>query len=152
MDKRFNLQATVIFLILSAIFIAQAGFAQPSDSLIITVKVIDSAPQGTIAINNGNPYTKSSSVTLNLSASDAESEVTQMQFSNDNQRWSEPETYAATKTWVLASDEGVKTVYVKFKDAAGNWSFVFSNTIILDTAPPQISITSPLDNAVIRPR
>ena len=57
----------------------------------------------------------------------------QMQFSNDNFTWSDPENYATTKNWTLSSGDGTKTVYVKFKDAAGNWSDVFSDTIILNS-------------------
>lgn len=36
--------------------------------------------------------------------------------------------------------DGPKTVYVKFKDAAGNWSIAYSATIILDTTPPALPI------------
>ena len=111
-------------------------------------------PTGTIAINNGNPYTNSSTVTLILSATDTESGMgasSQMQFSNDGITWLSPESYAAAKTWTLTAGEGQKTVYVKYKDAAGNWSGTFSSSIILDTTAPSISlnpITSPTNQDV----
>ena len=46
--------------------------------------------------------------------------VAKMQFSNDNTTWSGWETYATTKSWTLASGDGLKTVYAQFKDVAGN--------------------------------
>jgi len=112
-------------------------------------------PTGTIKINNDSQYTKSTSVTLKLSAVDSGSGMgsgAQMQFSNDNITWSTPEAYATTKTWTLVSGEGQKTVYVKYKDVAGNWSQGFSDTIILDITPPAISINpvlSPTNQNVI---
>jgi hypothetical protein len=108
-------------------------------------------PAGTIKINNCVPYTNSASVILTLSAQDnaGGSGLSQMQFSNNNVTWATPEAYATTKKWALAAGEGTKTVYVKFKDASGNWSAPYSATIVFDTTPPQINITSPSDNQVI---
>jgi len=44
-----------------------------------------------------------------------------------------------TKSWTLASGAGIKTVYVQFKDAAGNWSASVTDTIVLDITAPTIS-------------
>jgi len=57
-----------------------------------------------------------------------------VKFSNDvdnESNYSTPEPYSATKTWTLSSGDGTKTVYVKFKDAAENWSTAYSDTINL---------------------
>ena len=43
-----------------------------------------------------------------------------MRFSNDNATWSEWEAVDTTKAWTLTEDDGVKTVYVEFLDAADN--------------------------------
>lgn len=110
------------------------------------------APTGTIKINNNAPYTNSTIVTLNLSAADTGSGMgtgAQMQFSNDKTTWSTSEAYATTKSWTLTSGDGTKTVYVKFKDVAGNWSTPVSDTIILDTTKPAITITTPQDGTII---
>lgn len=90
-------------------------------------------PTGTIIINRGNMYTKFISVTLTLSARDDTkgSGLSRMRFSNDNVNWSSPQSYSTTKRWMLLSGEGIKTVYVKFSDRAGNWSNVYSDTITL---------------------
>ncbi|MDP3730854.1 MAG: glucoamylase family protein, partial [Candidatus Omnitrophota bacterium] len=100
----------------------------------------NTSPVGTIIINSGNQYTSSIAATLTLSATDSGGTVSQMRFSNNNSTWSVAETYAATKNWTLTTGAGTKTVYVKFRDAAGNWSGVYSDTIILDTGLPTGSI------------
>jgi hypothetical protein len=108
-------------------------------------------PTGTIRINNAAAYANSPSVILSLSAQDNSggSGLSQMQFSNDNTIWMTPESYAVTKSWTLTSGDGVKTVYVKFKDAAGNWSTAYSASIILDTTPPQLDIAQPTENQIV---
>lgn len=93
-------------------------------------------PTGSLQINSGAKYTAATSVTLNLSAQDTGSGLSQMQFSNDNSSWSAPEIFAASRSWGITASNGTKTVYVKFKDVAGNWSGSFSNTIVLDTTAP----------------
>ena len=104
-----------------------------------TTQADTTPPSGTITINAGATHTTSASVTLTLSATDNSGTVSQMQFSNDNTTYAAPEAYAATKAWTLTAGDGTKTVYVKFKDAAGNWSAPVNDTIQLDTAPPTIS-------------
>lgn len=99
-------------------------------------------PTGTVTINGGAPSTGTTSVTLTLSATDAEGPVTKMKFSNDNITWSSPQPYQTTKSWTLTSGDGTKTVYVDFKDGAsanGNWMTTPATaSIILDGATPSI--------------
>ncbi len=105
-----------------------------------------------VSIKSGNAFTNSRSVILNLSASDSPSSgVSQMMISNSSSfKDSSWEEYAASKSWTLSSGEGEKIVYVKFKDGAGNMSEVFSDVIILDTAPPSASITAPSSGTSVR--
>jgi len=106
-------------------------------------------PNGSIKINNNVPYTNSSNVMLQLSANDNLGSILQMKFSNDNINWSADEAYANSKNWTLSNGDGKKTVYVKYKDSAGNWSNSISGQIILDTTLPQVQITLPLQNTAI---
>ena len=62
--------------------------------------------------------------------------LSQMQFSNDNSTWSEPENYATSKSWVLTSGNGLKTVYAKFKDVANNW--LSSTSVMTDESGSQV--------------
>jgi hypothetical protein len=107
-----------------------------------TLTLDGTPPTGSIKINNGASYTNSAQVTLNLSAQDNArgSGLSQMCFSNDSNLWFEPESYVDTKSWILSVRDGAKTIYVKYSDRAGNWSQVYSASIILDTAAPTGSI------------
>ncbi|MCX6345239.1 MAG: right-handed parallel beta-helix repeat-containing protein [Armatimonadetes bacterium] len=91
------------------------------------------APAGTIQINEGNDYTDITDVELQLTALDAESGVVEMRFSNDEQTWSEWEPYSSSASWALTDEDGLKTVYVEYRDFAGNVSPSASDTISLDT-------------------
>ena len=106
-----------------------------SDSIILETVV----PTGSVSVNEGATYASTGAVMLTLVADDDTSGIAQMQFSNDGSNWSSWETYATTKSWTLASGDGTKTVYVRYKDNAGNTA-VFSDTIILDTTPPSAAV------------
>ena len=120
------------------------AFSNVTTNHTISANFADTTPPtGAISINNGSAYTNTQNVTLTLSASDSGTGVSQMQFSNDGLTWSVPESFASMKTWILGSGDGVKTVFVKYKDNAGNWSAANTSTITLDTTPPAVTITQP---------
>jgi hypothetical protein len=89
-----------------------------------TVTVDTTKPSGTLLINNGATSTASRTVTLKVRATDPApaSGVAQMRFSNNGTTWSGWGAYATSKSWTLASGAGTKTVYVQYKDRAGNIS------------------------------
>jgi len=77
-------------------------------------------------INGGASRVRTQSVTLTLSARDPApaSGVAQMRLANSETAlpgtaW---RTYATNAAWTLSSGTGTKTVYVQFRDAAGNVS------------------------------
>jgi hypothetical protein len=106
------------------------------------MKLDKTAPTGSLAINNGEAYTTSASVTLTLTAADATSGVYQVRYSNDGTWDTEPwETPSPSKTWTLTSTDGTNTVYYQIKDNAGLTSTIYSDTITLDTTPPTGIIT-----------
>ena len=92
-----------------------------------------------VSINNGAAVTSSTTVNLQLSAVDPAG-VSTMQFSNDGTTWSSEEAYAATKSWIMNPGDGVKTVYVQFRDASlpapGFQYPPVTANIKLDTTPP----------------
>jgi hypothetical protein len=103
-----------------------AGNASPEYSASILLDA--SAPYGTIVINGGAAETTSTAATVTLSAADANG-VVSMQFSHDNATWYSWEPFAETRQVTLSGGPGEKTLFVKFKDAAGNISGAYSATI-----------------------
>jgi hypothetical protein len=70
-------------------------------------------------INWGASLTEVSSVTLSLNASDPDG-VAQMCISNTPESCTAWEDYKTQKAWGLSGADGMNTVYVWFRDAAGN--------------------------------
>ena len=103
--------------------------SEKSTEVSANIPVPDSTPPtGSILIAGGDSTTSARSVTLTLSATDA-SGVASMKISNDGTTWSDECTFSTSQAWVLTTGDGLKTVYAMFKDTAGNWSNVVSDTI-----------------------
>lgn len=97
-------------------------------------------PQGTVTINTGAAYTDSVQVTLTLSATDdGGSGLADMAFSTDGVNWCDSEPYTTSTAFELPDGDGNKTVYVQFRDGAGNVSAAASASIVLDTTAPVAS-------------
>ncbi|MEJ2249205.1 MAG: hypothetical protein P8Y97_06035, partial [Candidatus Lokiarchaeota archaeon] len=97
-------------------------------------------PTGSIMINNGDVWTNSTNVILNLTYSDVTSGISEVRYSNDGITWSSWEAGSPTKTWTLSAGDGSsKEVYYKIKDNAGRIS-QYTDTIGLDTIDPIGSI------------
>jgi fibronectin type 3 domain-containing protein len=109
--------------------------------MLTHVKLDNSAPTGSIQINEGARFTTSTSVKLTLTAVDSISGVYEVRFSNDGawdtERW---ETPSHSRVWSLTSGDGIQTVYYQIRDKAGLFSPTFSDTVTLDTIAPQGSI------------
>jgi len=114
------------------------------------IKLDKTPPTGSIKINNDASYATSTSMTLTLNASDATSGVDQIRYSNDGVWDTEPwETYSLTKAWTLTVGDGTKKVYFQIKDNSGLMSITYSDTIILDTTFPSVSISSPTEGQTV---
>lgn len=89
-------------------------------------------PTGSVVINGGAPVTVDPVVTLTLSASDAGG-VDSMRVRNEGGSWSAWMPYKTSMSWTLPEPKGrVKTVYVQYRDAAGNVSQEYSDSIVWD--------------------
>lgn len=97
---------------------------------------------GSVSIAGGAAVTSSLNVALSLGAIDNVL-VTQMMISNDaNFTGASWEAYAVSKaSWTLTSGDGVKMVYAKFKDNAGNVSATASDTITVSGSGTVASAT-----------
>lgn len=100
------------------------------------------APTGTVSISAAASYTKSTTVDVQVLASDDQSAVVAMSFSNDGTTFSNWEDYQSSRSaWNMTAiggndAEGTKTVYARFRDAAGNISTAVTDTIEYDRQPP----------------
>jgi uncharacterized membrane protein YfcA len=122
------------------VFVARNDQGVASSETHVSITRDTQAPAGSIAINQGAQVTHTPEVSLNLSAHDALSLVSGMDFSTDNSNWSSPEPFALTRPITLGGEDGPKTVYVRYYDQAGNRSNPFSATIQLETVPNEPSL------------
>ena len=112
-----------------------------SDSIVLDTAAPTS---GSVSINSGATHTNNTSVTLTLSATGA----SEMMISEDADfTGASYESYATSKSFTLSSGDGIKTVYVRYKDEAGNETTVtISDSITLDMTSPTVVITSTEDD------
>jgi hypothetical protein len=111
-------------------------------SLSTTVHPVSDRPVGSVVVNGGATYTKSTGVTLAVGVPTAMT-VTGMRIANDaapTGAWQAPTTSLA---WTLPTKNGAHTVQVQFRDAEGNTSAVAVATITLDTIAPAVTVTTP---------
>ncbi|MBU1890555.1 Ig-like domain-containing protein, partial [Patescibacteria group bacterium] len=87
-----------------------------------------------VEIDNGNIYTTDHNVTVTILGTDTLSEVTEMIISeNPNFTGSEWEDFSTTKSIILSDEDGIKAIYVRYRDSNGNVSEIFVDYIIVDT-------------------
>jgi len=128
---------------LLARFIDAAGNVSAAVSASITVSSVPAT--GGVVINGGADFTRSAVVNLLISATATNATVTEMQVSKDGVNYFAFEPYATTRNLTLLPGDGVKNIYVRFKDSLGNISAPVSDSIILDTTKPTgtIAFTTP---------
>ena len=127
---------------------------QEVDSIVVALqKAIDNlvvldtvSPVGHFTINAGAKYTNKSTVSLILEAEDNSSGVHRLRYSTDGERWTDWYEYTNSKEITIPSGDGEKTVFVEFKDKAGNISETYQQKIILDTTAPLIQLSGHQDS------
>jgi hypothetical protein len=102
-------------------------------------------PSGSVTINGGATRTDSTDVRLKLLAWDVDSSIDRVRISNSSATnasgllgkakiigYSSPVAWRLTNPdYGGTSGDGTKRVYVQFRDSAGNWSSIKSDSIIL---------------------
>lgn len=103
--------------------------------------IFDNAPpSGSISI--AESYVKSNIVTLNLSSQDTYSNFSDIKYSlsKDGENWSEWQSLNSSNiiinNYSIIDEEGIRKVYVKYKDKLENESEVYTATVILDKQVP----------------
>jgi alpha-tubulin suppressor-like RCC1 family protein/subtilisin family serine protease len=120
---------------------AENNQSPPSATLAITVDTVK--PSGTVQINGGGAFVAGRKVTLDLGAGDPPpgSGVYAVSTSNDGVTWSAWTTLSEKEDWTLSSGDGLKTVYVRYRDRTHNVSAKAKDTILLDTRAPQGTVS-----------
>jgi len=110
-----------------------------------SITIDQTAPTGTVVINDDDAETATAAVTLTLTTDDgAGSGTTQVLISNSTDFTGvTPTAYAASIPWILTGGNGPKTVYVKFIDAAGNVSASPVSDDITLNSPDTTNPTTP---------
>ena len=102
-------------------------------------------PLGNISINHGAKATNTTAVTLGFQVFDV-STVVEVLVSEDpmfeNAQWL---AFRETMSHNLSTGDGNKTVYARFKDRLGHVSGHAGATILLDTQPPDSSISAGIE-------
>src|SRR3989338_2584496 len=118
--------------------------ASASDTITLTISDSTAPSSPSVSINNGDASTTSTSVTLSLSATDnagvtayyaSETSTTPSATASGWTSGTSTTSYSASVSWTLSSGSGTKTVYVWFRDSAGNVSASSSDSITLVSAP-----------------
>lgn len=108
------------------------------------------APQGQLIINDGAFATNQPTVTLTLPAADPGG-VAAMRFSPDGVLFTDWVSYTLTSDWTFTSGDGIKTLFVQFRDSQAHVSAAVSDSILLDTLPPTSELTA-ITDAPAQPR
>jgi LmbE family N-acetylglucosaminyl deacetylase len=103
-----------------------------SQAVTYTITLDTVAPTGSLTINGGVPYAKSSAVTLTSAVSP---DCIEARFRNAGGSWSAWALYGASTLWTVGTGDGSKTVEAEFRDPAGNVGAAQA-VINLDTKQP----------------
>lgn len=126
----------------------QEGVDAQEAAPVVTAAADTTAPTlGSLSIATAAAYTTSTTVQLLPYALDAtEMYITNTAGCGSAGAW---ETYTPTRNnWVLGQSNGTATVYIKFRDAAGNETACVNDSIIHDGVVPTVSsVTSAKANA-----
>ncbi len=105
---------------------------------IVSAKIhLDKTPPrgGKITINKGHDITKKNLVHLDIEVNDADKMMVSNQVNFAGATWKPVET--SISGWALAGADGLKKIYVRFNDKAGNVSPTVSSQITYDKTPPR---------------
>ena len=95
------------------------------------------APAGTVSINGGAVATNNAAVSVSVPATDGGSGMSLVRLSNNSDMSNATTyTYGTPVAWTLPGGDGSRTVYVQWRDGAGNWSSTQSDSINLITSDP----------------
>ncbi len=112
--------------------------AKNETETVFDMIVLDRLPpfDGKVQIDGGQRFATAKNRQSNvfIFAREADSMKVSLNESFDEAKW---EVYSTSKTVTFSDEDGIKSVYVVFKDKAGNMSKPYRDDIISDTTPPR---------------
>ncbi|MCU0505639.1 MAG: Ig-like domain-containing protein [Chloroflexi bacterium] len=120
-----------------------------SFQLTVTILADPVPPTATLRIQGGATSVSDPTVTLTIVAQDALSGVDVMSFSTDGTTWLPWQPYVPTMLWTFPGGDGVKRLWVRVRDRAGNVSATADASTILDTTAPTVVAVSPPPDSVV---
>ncbi|MEK7814085.1 MAG: hypothetical protein AAB296_10025, partial [Candidatus Desantisbacteria bacterium] len=109
----------------------------------------NTAPAGTLTINEAATYTTSRQVRLNSSWTDNAAGVELVQYGTDGTTFGVWESITGSRIWQFDAD-GTQAVYMQLQDRCGNISSAASDTITVDTSVPLVTVNSPQASSVVK--
>jgi hypothetical protein len=93
-------------------------------------------PTGTLGIHGGVTVVITEAIQVDATSTDGDGTgVAVIALSNDGTTWSEiPDVPGQQLLWSLGPGDGLRTVYARWRDRAGNWSDTQTATVMLNTA------------------
>jgi hypothetical protein len=96
-------------------------------------------PAGSVALAT-QPATGDADVVLDVTATDAISDIETVALSGDATTWDE-RAYAPQQPWTVdIAADGPQPVWAKWKDASGNWSAAVEGQVLVDTVAPTAGV------------
>ncbi|MFP4345332.1 MAG: DUF6443 domain-containing protein, partial [Anaerolineales bacterium] len=112
-------------------------------------------PSGYLMINNGVDQANTRRVTVQFELTDSGSGLDGYRIWNDGADeptgWTDYGGGEMTLEWDLHDQDGLRTVYARFRDGVEN-STLLTATITLDRVPPELSITQPTEGSYLPTR
>ncbi|WP_413558047.1 Ig-like domain-containing protein [Bdellovibrio sp. HCB209] len=119
------------------------GYGNTTSEITRSIELDQSSPvNGAFSINNNANSTDNVSVLLDVTCPTDVNAPIETAFDNVNNPTGNWQACASSYNHSLAAGEGVKTVWMNFRDTIGNvTSPSLSDTIILDQSPPVVSLS-----------
>lgn len=109
----------------------------------LTFTLDKTAPTGTFVINNDDRVTYSTSVKLNITATDHLGKV-ELRVSNEKGKWSSWDAVNGSVPWSLTNGNGTKKVLVQLRDEAGNTTDLEDSIELYVPNPPDTPTKEPV--------
>jgi len=100
----------------------RAGNISEVNRISGTIRFDATAPTGKLLLNSGESVTTERTISLTLTAEDTASGVVEMRFSEDAENWSGFQSFRTETSFTLSDGFGDRSVFVQFRDRAGNLS------------------------------